>query len=416
MTGLKAILFIADGMADRPLKELAWKTPLEATEKPHLNRLASNGICGIVDPIAPGIPPGSDTSTLAMLGYDPVKVYTGRGAFEALGAGLHVRRGDVAFRCNFATVDDRLIVRDRRAGRIADEDASKLAESLRKIKLRTIPDVKFLFKNSVQHRAALVLHGPKLSNAVSESDPEAAGRKVMQIKPLDKSPEAERTAQIANTLAVEFHEALKDHPVNKDRVNRKLRPANMVLLRGAGVLPKIEPLQKKFGINCAAVCAVSLIRGVCKASGMTVLNVKGATGTPQTDYMAKARAAVRALRKNDFVFLHVKATDVAAHDGSFRLKVEVIEKIDTMVGYLLDNVDLDSTYLAMTSDHSTSCITGNHEGDPVPVAIVGPNVRRDDVTEYGERTCAKGGLNRIRGLDVMHILMNLLGRISKFGA
>jgi 2,3-bisphosphoglycerate-independent phosphoglycerate mutase len=413
---LKAILFVADGMADRPIKELAWKTPLEAAERPHLNRLASDGICGIVDPIAPGIPPGSDTSTLAMLGYDPVKIYTGRGTFEALGAGLPVHQGDVAFRCNFATVDDKMIVRDRRAGRIADEDASKLAESLRKVKLRATPEVKLLFNNSVQHRAALVLHGTKLSNAISESDPEATGRKVMQIKPLDKSPEAERTAQITNELAMKFHEILKDHPVNRDRVTRGLQPANMVLLRGAGMLPRIESLQKRFGVRCAAVCAVSLIRGVCKASGMRVLNVKGATGTPQTDYRAKAKAAAKALRANDFVFLHVKATDVAAHDGKSRLKVEVIEKIDSMVGYLLGNIDLGSTYLAVTADHSTSCVTGNHEGDPVPVAIAGPSVRRDDVTEYGERTCAKGGLNRIRGLDLMHVLMNLMGRITKFGA
>ena len=413
---MKTILFIADGMADRPIKELGWKTPLEAAEKPHLNRLASDGICGIVDPIAPGIPPGSDTSTLAMLGYDPVKVYTGRGAFEAVGAGLLVRQGDVAFRCNFATVDDRMIVRDRRAGRIADEDTTRLAESLRKIKLKSASDVKFLFRNSVQHRAALVLHGPKLSNAVSESDPETTGRKVKQIKPLDRSPEAERTAQIANELAIKFYEVLKDHPVNKDRIVRKLSPANIVLLRGAGTLPRIEPLQKRFGVKCAAVCAVSLIKGVCRASGMKVLNVKGATGTPETDYMAKAKAAVRALRTNDFVFLHVKATDVAGHDGKPRLKVDVIEKIDTMMGHMFENVDLGSTYLAVTADHSTSCVTGNHEGDPVPVAILGPGVRRDDVTEYGERSCAKGGLHRIRGPDLLHILMNLMGRISKFGA
>jgi len=309
-----------------------------------------------------------------------------------------------------------MIVRDRRAGRIADEDTSRLTESLRKVKLKSASDVKFLFKNSVQHRAALVLHGPKLSNAVSESDPETTGRKVVQIKPLDRSPEAEHTAQIANELAIKFHEVLKDHPVNKDRITRKLPPANIVLLRGAGTLPRIEPLQKRFGVECTAVCAVSLIRGVCRASGMRVLNVKGATGTPETDYMAKAKAAVRTLRTNDFVFLHVKATDVAGHDGKVRLKVDVIEKIDTMMGCLLENVDLDSTYLAVTADHSTSCVTGNHEGDPVPVAILGPGVRRDDVTEYDERSCAKGGLHRIRGLDLMHVLMNLMGRIRKFGA
>jgi 2,3-bisphosphoglycerate-independent phosphoglycerate mutase len=403
-------------MADRPISELDWKTPLEAARKPALNRLAKTGICGIIDPVSPGTPPGSDAATLAMLGYDPLKVYSGRGALEAVGSGVDVLLGDVAFRCNFATVDKDFVVSDRRAGRIANEDASKLVESLRKVRLKKPFDVEFLFKNTVQHRAALVIHGPKLSTAVSDSDPEVAGKKVLEVKPLNNSPEAKHTAKIVNELMREFHKVLKNHPVNKDRVKRGLPPANMVLCRGAGTIPSIMSLRQVFGIKSACVSAVSLIKGVCKVAGMTVLNVKGATGTPQTDYMAKAKAAVQALKANDFVFLHVKATDVASHDGNARLKVEIIEKIDKMLSYIFDNIDLNSTYVVVTADHTTSTVTRNHEGDPVPVAITGPFVRRDDVVEFGERTCAKGGLNRIRGMDLMHILMNLLGRSKKFGA
>lgn len=413
---LKAILFIADGMADRPLKELDWKTPLEAARRPALNRIAKTGICGIIDPIAPGIPPGSDTSTLAMLGYDPLRVYSGRGALEAVGSGVKVLPGDVAFRCNFATVDENLVVLDRRAGRIANEDASELVESLQKIKLKNPKNVNFYLKNTVQHRGALVLHGSNLSTAISDSDPETAGKKVLEIKPLDKSPEAKRTAAILNELSQEFHKVLSKHPVNRDRDKHRLPPANMVLFRGAGTIPKILPLEKVFGIKAVCVAAVSLIRGVCKVAGMDLIDVKGATGTPQTDYMAKARAAVKALNEYDFVFLHVKATDVAGHDGNFKLKVEIVEKIDAMLGYVLDNIDLESTILAVTADHTTSCVTKNHEGDPVPVAITGPYVRTDDVAEFGERTCAMGGLNRLRGVDLMHILMNLCGRVQKFGA
>ena len=413
---LKAILVIGDGMADRPLKELNWKTPLEAASKPYLDKMAKNGICGIMDPISPGLPPGSDTATLALLGYDPFKVYSGRGALEAIGSGVAVPPGDVAFRCNFATVNDDLVVTDRRAGRISNEDASKLAETLQKVKLEESLGVQFVFHNTIQHRAVLVLHGSKLSTAVSDSDPEKIGEKALEIKPLDESVEAEFTAKVLNELMQKFHEALKEHPVNMERIKRGLPPANIILFRGAGTVPHIKPLSEIYGVKTACVGAAPLVRGVCKAAGMDLVDVKGATGTPQTDYMAKAEATVQALKAYDFVLLHVKATDVASHDGNFKQKIEVIEKIDQMLKYLLDNVDLNSTYLAVTADHTTSCLTGNHEGDPVPLVITGPYVRRDDVEELTERECARGGLNRIRGRDLMPILMNLIGKTEKFGA
>jgi 2,3-bisphosphoglycerate-independent phosphoglycerate mutase len=411
---LKAILFIADGMADRPIQELQWKTPLEAARKPSLDKIAKTGICGIIDLISPGVPPGSDTATLALLGYDAVKVYSGRGALEAIGSGVEVMPGDVAFRCNYATVNENLVVLDRRAGRIANEDATKLAQSLRQIKLQK--PYTFLFKNTIQHRAALIIRGPKLSTAVSDSDPERTGVKVLEMKPLESSPEAKRTARILNGLMNDFRKVLKEHPVNKERNKRRLLPANIILCRGAGTVPNVKSLHEIYGINATCVAATSLIRGVCKAAGAKLIDVKGATGTPLTDFTAKAKAAVQALKANDFVVLHVKATDVASHDGNVKQKVELIEKIDKMLGIILDNVDLSSVYLAATADHTTSCLTRNHEGDPVPVAMTGPYVCRDDVGEFSERACAKGGLNRIRGMDLMPILMNLIGKTKKFGA
>jgi 2,3-bisphosphoglycerate-independent phosphoglycerate mutase len=412
---LKVLLIIGDGMADRPLKELGWKTPLEAARRPSMNHLASVGICGIMDPIAPGIPPGSDTATLALLGYDAFKVYSGRGAFEALGSGMDVLNGDVCFRCNFATVDENFVVLDRRAGRIANSDAAKLAESLKRVRLSD-PSVKFLFANTVQHRAVLVLRGSKLSPAVSDSDPEVVGEKALEVKPLNDSFEAKFTAEILNELIQKFHEILKEHPVNKERVARGLPIANVILIRGAGTLPKIESLNGIYGVNAVCVAATSLIRGVCRAAGVQLLTVKGATGTPQTDYLAKAKATVQALENNDLVLLHVKAPDVASHDGNAKQKVEVIEKIDRMLSYILNKVDLGEVYVALTADHTTSCVTRNHEGDPVPLAIMGPYVRSDDVEEFGERTCAKGGLGRLKGKDLMPILMNLIGKVKKFGA
>ena len=412
---LKAILVIGDGMADRPVKELSWKTPLEVAHKPAMDKIAKTGICGIMDVIAPGIPPGSDTATLALLGYDAVKVYSGRGAFEAIGSGIDVLPGDVALRCNFATVDDEFVVLDRRAGRIANEDASKLAESLQKIK-PTGSSVKIVFKNTVQHRAALLLRGPKLSTAVGDSDPEKVGEKVLEIKALDNTSEAKRTAKILNDLLQKFHKILQEHPINEKRVKHGLLPANAILCRGAGTVPNIKPLSEVYGVNAACVSAVSLIKGVCKVAGMKLVDVNGATGTPQTDFIAKAKATVQTLKTNDLVLLHVKAPDIPSHDGNIKQKIAVIEKIDQMLGYLLEKVDLNETYLAVTADHTTSSLTRNHEGDPVPVAITGPYIRCDDVTEFGERTCAKGGLNRIRGIDLMPILMNLIGKTRKFGA
>ena len=413
---LKTILVIADGMADRPVKELGWKTPLEVARKPSLNQIAKTGVCGILDPISPGKAPGSDTATLALLGYDSLKIYSGRGALEALGSGVNVLPGDVAFRCNFATANEKGVITDRRAGRIANEDAVKLADSLQKIKLKKPANAEFLFKSTIQHRTVLSLRGPKLSTAVSDSDPGKIGEKPSEIKPLDNSSEAKLTARIVNDLLHDFQKALKNHPVNEERTKRGLPQANIVLCRGAGTIPNIRPLSQLFGIRATCVAAAPLVKGVCKAAGMKIMNVKRATGTPQTDYIAKAKAVVQALRNSDFVLLHVKATDVASHDGNAKLKIEVIEKIDGMLGYMLNNIDLSSTYLAVTADHTTSLVTGNHEGDPVPIAITGQYVRRDDVMEYDERSCARGGLNRIRGMDLMPILMNLLGKTEKFGA
>jgi 2,3-bisphosphoglycerate-independent phosphoglycerate mutase len=412
---LKALLVIGDGMADRPLKELNWKTPLEAANKPSMNHVASVGVCGLLDPIAPGIPPGSDTATLALLGYDALKVYSGRGVFEALGWGIEVRESDVCFRCNFATVDEKMTVLDRRAGRIATEEAAELAESLKRVKLSK-PEVEFVFASTVEHRAVLVLRGPKLSKEVSDSDPAVNGRKTLEVKPLNNSVEAKFTAEVLNELAQKFHEVLKSHPVNREREARGQPPANFVLFRGAGTLPKIKPLNELYGVEASCVSATPLVRGVCKAAGMRLLNVEGATGTVRTDYMAKAKAAVQALENSDLVLLHVKAPDAASHDGNIKQKVEVIERIDKMLAYILNNIDLSETYVALTADHTTSCMTGNHEGDPVPLAIMGPYVRSDDVNEFDERACAKGGLGRLRGKHLMSILMNFLGKVKKFGA
>ena len=414
---MKAVLVVADGMADVPLKELNAKTPLEAAQKPSLNRVAQLGICGMIDVIAPGIPPGSDTAHLALLGYDVMEVYSGRGALEAIGSGIDVLPNDLAFRCNFATADKDFIVLDRRAGRIGNDEAAKLAAAITKSLREDPPEVgDVLFKNTIEHRGILRLSGPNLSTMVSDTDPHETGVKMLKARPLDESEEAKNTADILNKLSQQFHEVLKGHPVNKERENKDLLPANMILCRGVGQIPELDPLALLYGIRPAAIAAVPLVSGICKVAGMRLISVPGATGTYKTDFIGKAKAAVQALQSHDFVFVHVKATDLASHDGKPREKIEMIEKVDTLVGHLLDNVYLDETIIAVTADHTTSSITKEHSGEPVPVAIIGPSVRTDDVVEFGERACAKGGLGRIYGRDLMPILLNLLGKGEKAGS
>lgn len=412
---MKAIMVVADGMADRPLPDLHWKTPLEAANTENMDWLAAHGVCGIIDPVSPGFPPGSDTANLALLGYDPMEVYRGRGALEALGAGLELKRWDVAFRCNFATVDENMVVVDRRAGRICTEHASKLAESLQGIRSQRYPDVQVIFKNTREHRAVLVLRGPGLSTAVTDVDPGATGLPVRRAKPVKPTLGA-KTAAVVNELVEKFHEVLSHHPINEERAKTGLLPANVVILRGAGAPPELTPITSKYGIKAAAISAIPLVRGVARAAGMQLIDVPGATGSYDTDLEAKAEAALNALKENDLVLLHVKATDVASHDKKLDKKMEMIERIDAMLKRIIEGTNTEETYIIVTCDHTTSILTGKHEGDPVPVVIYGPMVRTDDVKEFGERTCAKGGLCRIRGVELMPIIMNLMGKVKKFGA
>ncbi len=414
---MKAVLIVADGMADVPLKELGGKTPLEAAEKPSLNHVAEYGVCGIADIIEPGIPPGSDVAHLVLLGYDVMEVYSGRGALEAIGSLVDVLPNDLVFRCNFATVNDKLMVTDRRAGRIGNADATELARAVEDSLREDPPETGgTLFKSTLEHRAILRLSGPNLSVMVSDTDPHETGVKVLKARPLDDSQEAINTSKILNKLTQQFHKALKDHPINKARVKKGLPPANIVLFRGVGQLPEIEPLALLYDIQPAAIAVSPLVRGVCKTAGMRLLVADGATGTYNTNFLAKAKTAVQALKTYDFVFVHVKATDLAGHDHKPRKKIDIIKNIDALVAHILNHVDLDETIIALTSDHTTSSVKGDHSGEPVPIAILGPNVRRDDVKEFDEISCARGGLNRIKGRDLMPILINLLGKATKAGS
>ncbi len=412
---MKAVLVVCDGLGDRPTKALAGLTPLQAAKAETFDRIASEGECGIMDVIAPGQPPGSDTAHLALFGYDPFECYPGRGAFEALGVGVDLQPGDVAFRCNFATMNDDGIVVDRRAGRISSDEARKLAEALREIRIESVSGVQPIFHHSSEHRGVLVLRGERLSRHVSDVDLHKTGIKPPVPKPLDSSPEAERTAKALQEFLEKAEKILKEHPINKARVEKGLKPANILLPRGAGILPSIEPITKIWGVKGAAIAGGGLYKGVAKAVGFDLINVPGANGTVNTNLKGKIEAALKALKEYDLIFLHVKATDNVSHDKNPRKKVEIIEWISRELTPLVDKVQAEGYYLALTGDHTTPSEIGEHKGDPVPLAIMGPDVRRDDVKRFDEISCAKGALCRIRGKDLMRILMNYLERVPLFG-
>ena len=412
----KILIFLGDGMGGRPIPELHGKTTIEAADTPSLDRVASEGACGMLSPIAPGVAAGSDTAHMAILGYDPYEYYRGRGPFEARGVGLDVNPGDVAFRCNFATVEGKRVV-DRRAGRIksgTDELTAAINEQIPQL-----DGVQILFADSVEHRAALVLRGASLDEHVSEVDPHQEGVDYWECKPLpghEHNEAAQRTADIVNRFVERSHEVLKDHPVNKQREADGLFPANITLPRGVGAAVELEPFSQRYGLDGAMVIEVDIVRGLGMYLDMTVITAEGATGGADTDEIAIARSVVAALERHDFVFANIKAPDLGGHDGNFEQKIAAIEKVDRAMACILDNLDFDRAVVMLAADHCTPVSVGDHSGDPIPAAFFGSGVTPDEVSSYGERACAQGYLGHFTGADVMNLLANFAGTGEKFGA
>lgn len=412
----KMIIFLGDGLGDRPVPELGGKTPLEAQATPNLDRLAAEGVCGMLNPVGPGRRVGSDTAHMAILGYDPFVNYRGRGPFEAKGVGLDLQPGDVAFRCNFSTVEGR-VVTDRRAGRIKS-GTDQLAAAVNE-KAGLIDGVQCIFKESVEHRAALVLRGADLDHRITEVDPHHEGAPYPDCEPLPEAandPKAQRTAEIVNKWVALAHEALNNHPVNRARVAEGLPPANIALPRGVGTAVDLEPFSKKYGLKGAMIVEVDLVRGLGDYLQMTVVDVPGATGGKDTDELAIARAVVGTLQDHDFVLANIKAPDLAGHDSDAPQKMGAIAKVDNAIGLLLEQLDFSQVTILVTGDHCTPITYGDHTGDAVPAVFFGNGVRPDEVTSFGERQCMRGGLGYFSGFDIMWLLTNLAGVQPKFGA
>lgn len=409
----KILLAIADGLGDRPCAVLHGQTPLEAAHKPNLNAIAANGSSGIMDLHFCGVPVGTDLGHMLLFGYNQAD-YPGRGPIEAFGEGLELQGGDIALRANFATLGTENLVIDRRAGRIR-EGTALLAAALNGLKLG---DVEIIFKEATEHRAVLVLRGPGLSAAITDSDPKVEGKPYKEVRPKDATPEAAKTAAVLNQFLAQAHQLLNKHPLNKKRQEHNLLPANGILTRGAGLMPHLTKITERLGFTAACIAAESTVLGVAKLAGFTTFTDKRLTGNLDTDVELKARLAIDALQNYDFVAVHLKCPDLMGHDNKPLGKVQTVELYDKLLGAircLLPEITTANVILALAADHSTPCERKEHSGDPVPIVISGSNIRKDGIQIYDECHAAKGGLNRLNAKMFNTMLLDYLEVIPKQG-
>jgi len=411
MTASRILFIVLDGISDRPCPALGGTTPLAAAKTPVLDKLAQEGCCGIMDTIAPGIRPGSDTAHLALLGYDPYKYYTGRGPLECEGSGIHMEPGMIGFRCNYATQSKEGLVIDRRAGRI--HDTAALSAAIQDGVDLSAFGVEFIFRSGAGHRAALALKGEGIGHCVTSNDPKKEGVKPLTVNAIKKTPAHEKTAAVCNEFIRQSTKILFEHAVNRDRLAKNLNPANVVLMRGAGEMGNFEPFSAKYGLSGSVISAASLINGIGSAVKLSHVSVPGITGSQDSNIAGKIAAAKKELETKEFVLVNIKGADESGHDGLAEQKRNFIEKMDAALEPLLD---LPGCILIICADHSTPCTIKDHSADPVPVLIRGEGVRVDDVMRFDEYACAKGGLNRITGAALMPTALDLINKAHKFGA
>jgi 2,3-bisphosphoglycerate-independent phosphoglycerate mutase len=385
----KIVLLVIDGLGGLPRPETG-KTELETAHTPNLASLVSNGTCGLTEPVSPGITPGSAPGHLALFGYDPIKFAVGRGILEAMGIDFDLKKGDVAARGNFCTIDGKGLVTDRRAGRIATEQNAELCKKLSKI---TLEGAQLYVVPVKEHRFLLVFRGEGLSGDASDSDPQQVGVTPLNVVAL--SPKGKKTAKLANEFAAKAKTALADS-----------HPANMVLLRGFSQHPNLPTMSDIFKLNPAAIAAYPMYRGLAKLVGMKILNT-GATIEEEFDTLAKHYA------EHDFFFVHVKKADSTGEDGDFDAKVHVLEEIDRLLPKI---ISLNPDVFVVTGDHSTPAMLKGHSWHPVPLLLYSKWCRADPGREFGEIACASGGLGRFPAVEVMPLAMANALKLTKFGA
>ena len=367
---MKYIVILGDGMADEPVTELGGKTPLEYARTPHMDRLATEGACGMLRTIPDGYEAGSDIANMSILGYDPQKYYTGRGPLEAMSMGVDLAPTDVAYRCNLVTVRNEIMA-DFSAGHISSADGAALFSALAPV----VPDV--TIRAGVSYRNLLVIS--RGNGATSTPPHDIVGQNIAGYLPHG------RDAQILLSCMEKSREVFARHPVNLARVNAGKPPATQIWPWSGGRRPAFPLFKDKYGKTGGMISAVDLLKGIAKCAGMEVITVPGATGYLDTDYTAKARYALDAIRHLDFLYLHIEAPDEAGHLGSVEEKVRAIERVDDVVGMIHEKFD---GVLAVLPDHPTPIRIKTHSREPVPFVIWGKG--KDATTQFSEREAQKG--------------------------
>ncbi len=390
---MKYLLFIADGMADYPIRELGDKTPLQAADTPNMDELAKKGRCGRFITIPLGMPTGSAIANLSILGYNSRVCFQGRGVLEAASMGVKLDSEDVAFRCNLICVRNNRI-KSHSGGHITTEEAKGLIRIVNH-KLGT-EHIKFY--SGVSYRHLLVLKGEGFFADVECTPPhDALDESITKVLVRAKNKEADPTANLLNEMILTSQNILESHPINLERAKKGKDKANMIWPWSAGKKPLMETFQKRFGIKGAVIAAVDLIKGVSIYAGFDVIDVEGATGFYNTNYEGKADACLKALKSYDLVWVHVEASDEASHEGDLDLKIKTIEYFDKrLVGRVLNGIDED-IHIALLPDHFTPVSVRTHAADAVPFLIYDPQKEADEVSQFDEFSCAKGSLGLLEG-------------------
>jgi 2,3-bisphosphoglycerate-independent phosphoglycerate mutase len=389
----KIIYVIMDGLGGLP-REKGGKTELESAKTPTLDKLTSEGCLGLLDPIGPGMTPGSGPAHLALFGYDPINDNVGRGILSALGVDFPVTDKDVCARLNFCTIDADGHVTDRRAGRIASDLNAKLCKKIQD-SITLSDGVEFFIRTETEHRALLVIRGDGLAGNLNDTDPQQIGVAPLQAQGEDSA--SQKTATYVNEFLLKVKEVLKDES-----------PANFILARGFAKHEPLITMEERYGIRCAAIAQYPMYRGLARLVGMDVL--------PHPDtYEVMFNQLKENFSKYDFFFIHFKKTDSYGEDGNFDEKIKVIEGVDVWIKKLNE---LNPDVVLVTGDHSTPAVLKSHSWHPVPALLYCYNGlgRIDDCNEFGENTCAQGALGRISMNTIILEVLACAGRIQKFGA
>jgi 2,3-bisphosphoglycerate-independent phosphoglycerate mutase len=423
---LKLIYVVIDGMGDLPISELGNKSPLEAAETPNMDSLARSGQTGLMYTVRKGIAPESDAAVISLLGYDPFKYSTGRGVIEAVGAGIDVKNGDLALRCNFATLGRGKEIIDRRVARtLSTEEATELSRGANdEVVLESCPAA-FEFKNMLGHRAVLVIRNKKcsLSSKITNSDPAyvmvdgigvATPDVEMVLKrcePMDHTEAARISAAVVNEFIEKTHKLWENHEVNRKRASEGKLKANVVLTRDAGhLLPNFFNINERYNVNFAALADMHAERGIAKLAGMDASLLPPPSGNLEGDCEIRVKKIAELLPLYDCFYIHLKGPDEPGHDGNCQRKTAIISAIDKyFFTGLLQKINREDSIICVTSDHATPCSLKVHSDTPVALLISGGKINGDKLAKFSEKECAKGSLGVIEhGFELMPKLMHIL--------